>query len=308
MQKVVGINLNGNAYQLEEPGYEALRAYLERADGRLQSNPDRAEIMGDLEQAIAEKCARYLGASKSVVTAAEIDTIIGEMGPVESPEANADTTATGGAEASMNTGANTSTETPGERKDPRRRLYQIRQGAMISGVCNGLAAFLDVDVTVVRLLFVIITFATFGAWIIAYLLMAMFIPYADTPEDRAAAYGFRLKAEELLGHNLHRAREHAFRQWRRSFGHGLRSPPSSGFWPPCCSSGWLMSTFRRCTTCSISCRLYGRSGGIPRSSFERRKTTAHRQIAISRPNDQCATKFNHQGWRFPCTAKSDQGL
>jgi hypothetical protein len=64
---------------------------------------------------------------------------------------------------------------------------------------------------------VIITFATFGAWIIAYLLMAMFIPYADTPEDRAAAYGFRLKAEELLGHNLHRAREHAFRQWRRSF-------------------------------------------------------------------------------------------
>ncbi len=43
--------------------------------------------MADLEQAIAEKCGRYLGASKNVVTVAEIETIIAEMGPVESPEA-----------------------------------------------------------------------------------------------------------------------------------------------------------------------------------------------------------------------------
>jgi phage shock protein PspC (stress-responsive transcriptional regulator) len=215
MQKVVGINLNGNAYQLEEPGYEALRSYLERALSRLQSNPDRAEIMADLEQALAEKCARYLGASKTVVTTAEIETIIAEMGPVESPDAATETGSS--ADASAAKGADGSAAQPEEGKNTRRRLYQIRQGAMISGVCNGLAAFLDVDVTVVRLLFVIITFATFGGWILAYLLMAMFIPYADTPEDRAAAYGFRLKAEELLGDSLHRASARARREWRRSF-------------------------------------------------------------------------------------------
>ena len=38
-------------------------------------------------------------------------------------------------------------------------------------------------------MFVILTFATFGAWILAYLIMAIVIPYADTPEDRAAADG-----------------------------------------------------------------------------------------------------------------------
>jgi phage shock protein PspC (stress-responsive transcriptional regulator) len=85
---------------------------------------------------------------------------------------------------------------------------------MLSGVCNGLAAFLNVDVTVVRLLFVIITFATFGAWILAYVIMALFIPYADTPEDRAAAYGLRLKAQEFLDQaNLHQARARS--EWRR---------------------------------------------------------------------------------------------
>ena len=266
MQKVVGINLNGNAYQLEEPGYEALRSYLQRADSRLQANPDRAEIMADLEQAIAEKCGRYLGASKNVVATAEIETIIDEMGPVESPEEAAtsraaeaaadageagssagggsnDRTATGatggadvgrGADAGFgataargtgsgaNAGSGASAGAPragaaSAGPDTRRRLYQIREGAMISGVCNGLAAFLDVDVTVVRVLFVIITFATFGAWILAYLAMAFFIPYADTPEDRAAAFGFRLKAEELLGANLHRASARARREWRRTF-------------------------------------------------------------------------------------------
>jgi phage shock protein PspC (stress-responsive transcriptional regulator) len=206
MQKVVGINLNGNAYQLEEPGYEALRAYLERAESRLQTNPDRLEIMADLEQAVAEKCGRYLGPNKTVVTAAEIETIIREMGPVETPES----TAEGG------TSAGTDTEKPAADKVAPKRLYQIREGALLSGVCNGIAAFFGIDVTVVRVVFVILTFATFGAWILAYLIMSIVIPYADTPEDRAAAYGLRLKAQELLGQaNLHRAS--ALREWRRTW-------------------------------------------------------------------------------------------
>src|SRR5574341_623824 len=61
MQKVVNVSLHGNAYVLEEEGYAALRAYLDEAERQLASDPDRAEILGDLEQAIAEKCSRQLG-------------------------------------------------------------------------------------------------------------------------------------------------------------------------------------------------------------------------------------------------------
>ena len=199
MQKVVSINLNGNAYQLEEPAYEALRAYLERAESRLDTNPDRAEIMADLEQAIAEKCGRYLGPNKTVVTGPEIETIIGEMGPVESPEATAHA------------------EAPSGKEGPKR-LYQIREGAMVSGVCKGIAAFFDIDVTIVRVVFVILAFVTFGVWILAYVVMAIVIPYADTPEDRAAAFGMHLKARELLDHaNWQHASARARREWRRTW-------------------------------------------------------------------------------------------
>ena len=39
MNRVTIINLNGNAYQLEESGYEALRRYLATAARRLEGTP-----------------------------------------------------------------------------------------------------------------------------------------------------------------------------------------------------------------------------------------------------------------------------
>src|SRR5438876_11571451 len=83
MQKVISINLNGNAYHIEERGYDALVAYLETAQRQLRDNPDRDEILADLEQAIAEKGQRVLSAHKTVVAAGEVDQIIRELGPVD---------------------------------------------------------------------------------------------------------------------------------------------------------------------------------------------------------------------------------
>ena len=90
MNKVITINLNGNAYQLDEAGYEALRTYLDDAAARLKDNPDRAEILLDLEQAIGEKCQRYLGSHKNVVSAVEVRQIISDMGPVNGGAGNDD--------------------------------------------------------------------------------------------------------------------------------------------------------------------------------------------------------------------------
>lgn len=176
MQKVITINLNGNAYQLDESAYDALRAYLEHARAQLGSYPDKAEILRDLEQAIAEKCARFLGPGKTVVTAAEVEQILREIGPVD-----------GGAET-------TSKEAP--QMGVPKRLYQIREGAMLSGVCNGLAAYLNLDPTIVRVAF--IAAAVIEATVrddppvmtaMLYVLLVFIVPYAKTSEQRAAAQG-----------------------------------------------------------------------------------------------------------------------
>jgi len=44
MDTVIIVNLNGIAYHIEEPGYQALRAYLDAAQSQLKDNPDRAEF------------------------------------------------------------------------------------------------------------------------------------------------------------------------------------------------------------------------------------------------------------------------
>src|SRR5262249_27740928 len=90
MDTVHIINLNGNAFHVEEPGYVALRGYLERAERQLKDNPDKAEITKDLEQAIADKCAHFLSPHKNVITATEMDEVLKQMGPVQGePEAAA---------------------------------------------------------------------------------------------------------------------------------------------------------------------------------------------------------------------------
>ena len=188
MQKIVGINLNGRGYHVEEPGYDALVAYLDRAGTRLADNPDRAEILADLEQAIAEKCDRLLGAHKTVVTSAEIDRMLADMGPVDAGDGEA---AAGTADAHAKTGAR---EGPG----PAKRLYQIREGAMISGVCRGIAAYLDVDVTIVRIVFVVLAILTKGAALVFYGVLMFVIPHAETSEERAAARGRPFTAQELI--------------------------------------------------------------------------------------------------------------
>jgi len=56
-----------------------------------------------------------------------------------------------------------------------RRLYRSRSDRMIWGVCGGLAKYLNVDPTVVRLVMVLLVFAN-GIAILAYIIMAIIVP------------------------------------------------------------------------------------------------------------------------------------
>src|SRR5580704_17754399 len=117
MNTVIIINLNGNAFHLEEPGFQSLRTYLERAQAALKDNPDKAEIMADLEQPIADKGVHFLRPPKNVLSAAEIDEVLKEMGPVQSENAAdagaAAAAAAAGAGAGAGNGPNAESKTGG---------------------------------------------------------------------------------------------------------------------------------------------------------------------------------------------------
>jgi phage shock protein PspC (stress-responsive transcriptional regulator) len=68
-------------------------------------------------------------------------------------------------------------------RPPLRRAYQ---GRMISGVCAGIADYLGVDVTIVRVVFAVLTFVG-GAGIPAYLACLLLIPEEGSDESIASA-------------------------------------------------------------------------------------------------------------------------
>jgi phage shock protein PspC (stress-responsive transcriptional regulator) len=182
MNEVIIINLNGRAYQLEQQGYAKLKAYLAEAAKHLEADPDKDEIVSDLEQAVAEKFDRLLSAIKTVVTEKEIEQVISEMGNVESQSEE-------------------KKEGQGDEKKSEvktKHLYRLREGAIIAGVCAGLAAYFNIDISLVRIIFVALTFMTGGAWIIAYVVLMFVLPQAETAAEMASAFGEPFTAQDFV--------------------------------------------------------------------------------------------------------------
>ena len=57
-----------------------------------------------------------------------------------------------------------------------KQLTRSNTNRMIAGVCAGLGDYLNIDPTVVRLLFILGFFVSGGGVLIAYLIMAVLVP------------------------------------------------------------------------------------------------------------------------------------
>jgi phage shock protein C len=56
------------------------------------------------------------------------------------------------------------------------RLYRSRKEKKLFGVCGGVASYVNTDPTIVRLLFIIATFASCGFMLLLYIAMAIIVP------------------------------------------------------------------------------------------------------------------------------------
>jgi phage shock protein C len=74
-------------------------------------------------------------------------------------------------------------ETPRARESHEvpRRLYRLRYDRKIAGVCSGFAKYLDIDVTLVRLVAVVGLLLSCGAGLIAYIVAWIIMPIDEGP-------------------------------------------------------------------------------------------------------------------------------
>jgi phage shock protein PspC (stress-responsive transcriptional regulator) len=161
MQPVITISLNRNAFQLEKDAHSRLEAYLAEAASKLDGNPDRTEILQDLEQAIADQCRKRMQPNQNVITLGELQPALEEIGAVEVPGSSPPPRVT-----------------PAVTSDAAPALQQVSDGAIISGICMGLSRAARLDVTLLRVIAVVLLFVTGGAMILLYVILMLLIPFA----------------------------------------------------------------------------------------------------------------------------------
>lgn len=95
----------------------------------------------------------------------------------------------------------------------KKNLYRLPSQGKVFGVCAGLADYLDMDVTLMRVIFVILTFITGGAMVLLYVVLAVVLPVPGEIDDTVS------EKVERLGKDLHKNKI-ALRT-RNYFGFGL---------------------------------------------------------------------------------------
>lgn len=159
MKETLNVNIGGVAFTIDEDACRTLKSYLKKIEVRLPY--DDKETLQDIERRVAELLCEKITSPQRVVTMAEVKEAMATLG-------EPDTFGTSHTAESESEEQTTTSET-------HRRLYRSRTNRSFAGVCGGLAEYLEVDATLLRLatLFFIL-FGGLSIWI--YVLLWIIIP------------------------------------------------------------------------------------------------------------------------------------
>jgi len=173
MKKVININFQGRVIPIEETAYDILKQYVESLRRFFANEEGRDEIINDIEGRIAELFGESLKKGETCITDETVNKIIASMGrpeDFEGEEANVKSQLGGeGNQQQYNNGYNA------YANDPRGRLYRNDTDKLLGGVCSGIANYLRVDPTIVRLVFALMVFGA-GTGIFLYILLWIILP------------------------------------------------------------------------------------------------------------------------------------
>lgn len=174
MKKTFPVNINGTVFYIDEDAYNLLNTYL---DQLRKAFPGREgeEVISDIEARIAEHFSEIMSAGSRVISISDVNSVIEKMGrPADISDNDADNDApeVGGA----------SGQTPPPFNAPTgKHLYRDERNKVFGGVLSGLSWYLDWNVTIMRVLLIVLALCT-QIWplVVIYLIAWMVIPPART--------------------------------------------------------------------------------------------------------------------------------
>lgn len=191
MNKTISTNIGGFVFNIEENAYQKLYHYLQAIKKNFGDAEERDEIMNDIESRIAELFQEKIGPNKEVVTEKDVNHIIEIMGKPEDYST--------GEFSESQTNSEQRTNDSYYRNTSEKRLFRDTENASLGGVASGLAHYFNLDVTLVRILFILLTILG-GSGILIYLILLVAVPEAKSTTDK-----FQMRGEAI---NLDNIKEH----------------------------------------------------------------------------------------------------
>ena len=192
MKKTLTANISGTVFHIEEDAFEALNRYLGNIRGRFAGTAGRDDIMADIEARVAELLHERLDGRRQVVSAADVEHIVGIMGQ---PEDFVD-------EESRSERAGPSAETFTATASGKRRFFRDSEDKWLAGILGGLGAYIGVDPLWLRIAAIALVLASVGVLIPIYILLWILVPRAETATDR-----LQMRGEPVTVDNIKRVVE-----------------------------------------------------------------------------------------------------
>ena len=200
MDKIKNISLGGFSFLIEENAYTALSQYLAQVRQHLLHNPDRDEIIFDVEQRMAE-LLKDRTANREVVMHHDVLYLIEVLGKPEQYVEEEE-------QQQPDSSANATSQTFSATKP----LYRDIDDRKIGGVLSGIAHYFSINPTKLRIAFAIL-FALFftsgGRWflpfhsvsfvmLVLYLIFWIVVPAAVTTAQKLEMQGTAVTLDSLL--------------------------------------------------------------------------------------------------------------
>ena len=192
MQKTLNVAIGGCSFTIDEDAYMALESYLDSFKAGLDSSSSSSQVMDELEMRIADLLKVQIG-RREVIDLNMVNAVLNQIGPV-APRPQ---------QTNNNAGQQTQEETYGgqQYKEAVRKFYRDAEKKRIAGVCSGLALYLNIDVTLIRIVFLVaLICGSAGFWI--YLVL-----WIVAPEARTAAEKCELRGSPATAENIRRVTE-----------------------------------------------------------------------------------------------------
>ncbi len=168
MKQVININFHGRVVPIEVTAFEILKQYTESLSRHFAAEEGKEEIINDIENRIGELFQERLKEGATCITDEDVQAVIRSMGrpedfDTEEPTARDD-----------KNDQQTSGEKIYESARPHR-LYRNENEKVFGGVCSGIADYLNIDVVIVRVIFVVLAMSV-GFGILTYLILWLAVP------------------------------------------------------------------------------------------------------------------------------------